>query len=193
MLTLLTPPAAEPVSLTQAKDHLRVIGTDEDAVISGYIRAARMKLDGEAGSLGRCLVSQKWRLTLDHFPYDITLPLPPSISVDRIAYTDVDGEEVELASTAYRVIGIGGLNCAIIRPANGASWPSVSGGIAIIEFTAGFGATADAVPEPIRTAILMHVAHLYEHRESVMMGTGFVTGTPHGYDDLIRDYRQWGF
>jgi uncharacterized phiE125 gp8 family phage protein len=47
------------------------------------------------------------------------------------------------------------------------------------------------VPEPLRTAILMHVAHLYEHRESVTDSNAVVL--PQGYDDLIRSFRTWAF
>ena len=62
-----------------------------------------------------------------------------------------------------------------------------------ITFTAGFGDAPEDIPEPIRTNIKMRVGHLFEHRESVTMGSGFITETPDGADDFVRDYKTWSF
>lgn len=194
MLTLIAPPAAEPVSLDEVKLHMRVDADDEDLSIEGYLRTARQKLDGQFGLLGRCLIAQSWRLTLDSFPSEIVLPLPPCISIDRIAYLNADGDEVDLAASAYRVTGIGGLHGARVRVAKGSAWPrTVETESVFVEFTAGFGPDPDDVPEPLRTAIKTHAAHLFEHRESVILASGFIAETPHGYDDMIRDYRMLEF
>lgn len=193
-LILVTPPATDPVSLAEAKEHIHVDHNDEDVRIAGLILTATRKLDGQSGLLGRCLISQTWRMTLDRFSNEIVLPLPPCISVDRISYLNSAGDEVDVDAADYRVTGLGSLDGARIRAARGKSWPNTfDTGSAFVEFTCGFGDDPEDVPEPLRTAILMHVGHLYEHRESVTLGTGFITETPHGYEDLIRDYRLWSF
>jgi len=193
-LIVVTPPDGDPVSLEEAKQHVRVDFSDDDARIASYISTATRKLDGEAGTLGLCLMAQTWRLTLDRFSEEITLPLPPCISVDSISYLDRDGNTVAVDAADYRVTGLGTLDGARIRSIRGKNWPTTfDTGSAFVEFTAGFGADPDDVPEPLRTAIMMHVAHLYEHRESVTLGTGFITETPHGYEDLISGYRVWIF
>lgn len=193
-LIRITEPASDPVTLEETKEHIHVDFSDDDMRIADFIRTAAQRLDGREGKLGRCLISQSWRLSLDAFPREIVLPLPPCISVDSISYLDGSGDEVEIDAADYRVTGLGSLDGARIRSVRGKSWPTTSDTESVfIEFTAGFGADPEDVPEPLRTAIKMHVGHLFEHRESVTLGSGFITETPHGYDDLIRDYRVWSF
>lgn len=186
MLTLITPAAELPVSLDEAKLHLHVDFDDDDASIAAMIASAVMRLDGPDGYLGRCLRPQQWRLDLPNLRGigAIVLPLPPCQSVDAVTITDETGTETAIDPTTYRVIGIGSTEKARVLPL--ASWPmnqSIS-----ITFTAGYIVT----PEPIRSAILLRVGHLYENRESSVIGESAIS-LPLGEDDLIRNYRVWGF
>lgn len=194
-LIRITPPASDPVTLEETKDHIRVDHADEDTRIADFIRTASQRLDGRDGALGRCLITQTWTLSLDRFPAEIAVPLPPCQSVGSVAYVDPAGAMQTLDPADYLVIGLQGADPARIRPSVGKAWPAfhpVPEGIAIT-FTAGFGDNPEDVPEPIRTAIKMHVGHLFEHRESVMLGTGFLTDVPDGPADLIRDQKVWSF
>lgn len=188
-------PAVEPVSLDEAKAHLRIDGTDEDALIASLISAAAARLDGRDGVLGRCLITQSWRLTLDGFAPEIELPLPPVQSVDSIVYDAPDGSEQTLASESYRALGLGDAASARLRPTPGLGWPPVATASATVRITltAGYGPQPADVPEPIRTAIKMHVGHLFEHRESVLIGSGFFLETPQGVDDFLANHRVWSF
>lgn len=194
-LTLITAPAHDPVTLAEVKAHIRVNQNDEDPGIGAYVTAATLRLDGRDGLLGRCLITQTWKLTLDAFASEIAIPLPPCQSVDEIAYIDPDGTTQTLSPAAYQAFGLGTAEGARLRPAHGISWPTIrrQPEAVTITFTAGFGDNPADVPEPIRTAILMRVGHLYEHRESVTIGSGFITETPDGPDDMVRDYRSWIF
>ena len=63
--TLLIPPSAEPWTLAEAKDFLRVEHDDDDAVIAALIAAAR----GHVEALSRrALLVQRWRFVLDAWP-----------------------------------------------------------------------------------------------------------------------------
>ena len=62
---LITPPALEPISLQEAKAHLRVDFGDDDDYISALITAAR---DFAEGFTRRAFLTQSWLLALDHFP-----------------------------------------------------------------------------------------------------------------------------
>ncbi len=67
-LKLTTPPASEPLSLTDVKRHLRVVETDdtEDNYISDLMIAARETCEIASG--GRAFLTQTWQLTIDAFP-----------------------------------------------------------------------------------------------------------------------------
>jgi hypothetical protein len=62
---LVTPPVIEPVTLAQAKQHLRVDFPEDDTLISMYITAARQYCEK---ATGRAFYNQTWLRTLDFFP-----------------------------------------------------------------------------------------------------------------------------
>jgi len=194
-LILDTAPVNDPVTLEEVKEHIHVDFNDEDARIADFIKAATQRLDGRDGSLGRCLVTQTWKLTLDRFASEIAIPLPPCQSIDAITYVDPDGVTQTLAPTEYQAFALGTVEGAKVRPAYGKSWPTIRNvpEAVTITFTAGFGDDPEDIPEPIRTAIKMRVGHLFEHRESVTMGSGYITETPDGPDDFVRDHKTWSF
>ncbi|SDU42204.1 phage head-tail connector protein [Stappia sp. ES.058] len=194
-LILETAPVNDPVTLEEVKEHIHVDFNDEDARIADFIKAATQRLDGRDGSLGRCLVTQTWNLTLDRFASEIAIPLPPCQSIDAITYVDPDGVTQTLAPTEYQAFALGTVEGAKVRPAYGKSWPTIRNvpEAVTITFTAGFGDDPEDIPEPIRTAIKMRVGHLFEHRESVVIGSGFITETPDGAEDFVRDHKTWSF
>src|SRR5678809_194962 len=105
-LELITPPEETPVTLEEAKAHLRIDHDDDDVYVQGLIDAATGMVDGRYGSLGRALEPQTWELVLDRFPcwpYHICIPLPPLLSVDSITYTDGDDVEQTIDSADYEV------------------------------------------------------------------------------------------
>jgi uncharacterized phiE125 gp8 family phage protein len=175
-LSLLNPPDEEPVNLAQAKLHLRVEDTAEDALIGTLIGAARRAVEAH---LRRALVEQTWVLTLDAWPpcdprsahpsHAIRLPLPDLIAVEEVLYTDPAGVARSLDPAAYQVsTGCPGR----IAPAPGRSWPATRRQMdaVAITYTCGYGSAAD-VPETVVQAMLLTIGNLYQNRESVVIGT----------------------
>ena len=122
MLTQLSTPAAEPLTLAETKPDLRVDAdfTDDDSLITGLIFTARQQAEHRTG---RALVSQQWRYSVDAFPADsLELPLPKLQSVQSVSYLDSNGTRQTLANTEYDVI-TDELVGRII-PAYGKSWPA---------------------------------------------------------------------
>ena len=74
----------------------------------------------------------------------------------------------------------------------GYSWPSTYDRLNAIEITflAGYGATAATVPETIKQAILLLLAHYYENREATTDGRA-ITSVPMAYESLIWTERAW--
>ncbi|HEY0282981.1 MAG TPA: head-tail connector protein, partial [Rhizomicrobium sp.] len=82
-LTLVTPPAAEPVTLAEAKAHLKVDTSADDALITSLIVAARARAEWHSGC---AFVTQSWTLWLDAWPRNglVEIPLPPLQSVTQV-------------------------------------------------------------------------------------------------------------
>jgi uncharacterized phiE125 gp8 family phage protein len=188
-LRLITPPAAEPLSLTEVKAHLRVDHTDDDALIALYLTAVRQWIDGKDGWLGRALMPQTWELSLDEFPTaEIRLPLVPVQSVSSVIYDDADGIPQTVDPDDYWLDDVS--EPAWIAPVADVSWPTpISAVNAVrVRFVAGY-ANAASVPFPIKAALLLMVGHLYRNRESVMQEQGKPEVLPMGVDALLSTYR----
>lgn len=171
-------PVGYPVTLAEAKLHLRVIGNDEDSLISGLIAAATDYLDGPDGILGRAILPQTWREEWDHFPSVIPLRMGPVSGVVSVSYTD--GAGLPQTVTGSRLSSLWG--AWRVAPAVGSSWPS--GSSVAVEYTAG---SVD-VPAPLKVAILLHVGSLYENRESI--SDKAMSVVPLAYEMLISPYRR---
>lgn len=172
-LILVSPPAEEPVTLTEAKNHLRVTTTDEDALITSLITAAREIAES---TLNRALTTQTWDLKLDAFGEEIRIPNAPLVSVTHVKYFDTNEIEQTLATSEYSVLNAGAYNQAgRIVPAYGKAWPAVRGmpNDITVRFVAGYGA-ALAVPPQIRWALLLILGELYARRESALVGATIV-------------------
>jgi uncharacterized phiE125 gp8 family phage protein len=178
-------PASEPVSLVEAKLHLRVDISDDDAYITGLITAARIYFEATAR---RALISQTWRLSLDAWPCsdEIALPRPPLQSVTSIIYKDDVGAQTTLASASYIVDTDSEPGRVVL--AYGESWPS---GVLYpanpiqITYVAGYGDEGSDVPEQVRQAIKLLVSHWYENREPVVASGAVPKAIPLGVDSLI--------
>jgi uncharacterized phiE125 gp8 family phage protein len=183
-LMLMSGPAAEPVSLEEARAHLRLDTTDEDTMLGAFITAARMALEGETR---RAFVTQSWRLILDQWPgASVSLPLAPVSAVTEIAVEDPNGSTRMVAASLYETALAGNVPRVVAR----AGWPMPArrvGGIHI-DFTAGYGA-AEAVPQPLKQAILLLSAHWFENREPVSLGPQ-VSELPLSVAHLVAPYRR---
>jgi uncharacterized phiE125 gp8 family phage protein len=179
-LLLVTPPAEEPVSLAEAKLHLRVDFPDDDALISSLVTAARQAAETITG---RQLVTARWKLVLDSFPgpslmgvpaglpfslpgHAILLPKCPVQAVVSVDYLDMASAPQVMPSVEY----FADYACepARITPVFGKIWPInlPQIGAVSVTFDAGYGAAA-SVPEGLKSWIKLRVGSLYAHREEV--------------------------
>jgi len=186
-LALITAPATEPVTLSEAKSHLREDQSDEDTLITSLIVAARQMAETITR---RALITQTWEIYLDTFPTEreIVLPFPPIQSITSITYLDSNGATQTLSAADYYLDSKGILNSVVLVP--GANWPSTETdrkNTVTVRFVAGYG-NAAAVPEAIKLAIKQCVAHWFEHRETTVTGT-IVAPMPQTTEWLLWPYR----
>ena len=185
-LQVVTPPVGEPVSLAEAKLHLRVDVDDDDALISSIITAARQAAETVTG---RQLMTARWKLVLDAFPAcAILVAKCPVQSVTSIQYLDMNGSSLTMPAADYVVDTA--YEPARITPVFGKTWPSTLPqiGAVSVTFDAGYG-SASSVPEGIKSWIKLRVGSLYAHREemSILM-RGRIDPLPF-VDGLLDPYR----
>jgi uncharacterized phiE125 gp8 family phage protein len=199
-LKLITSPVAEPITLAEAKLHLRVDVSDDDALIGALITSARQAAEHE---IGRALMLQTLELSLDSFSqetgnqcdrhtYRIVLPRPPLASVAPVVsvkYLDTVGVLQTLDPSAYVIDDHS--EPARLMPAYGTSWPSVrcQPNAVLIRYQAGYATAAD-VPAAIKSWMLLQIGAMYENREAVAAGMT-VMALPF-VDRLLDPYRVWG-
>jgi uncharacterized phiE125 gp8 family phage protein len=164
-LTIETPPAVALLTTAEARD---AVGygeddtTDADTRLNRLVASAANYLAGARGVLGRSLVNQSIRWTLPAAPgvERLALPMPRVQSVTAIGYVDYDGATQSLAAETYRLAGAGSDHAAL-ELVTGAAWPATDDrqDAFWIDYVSGFGAAASDVPEDLRDAARLLVAH----------------------------------
>lgn len=209
---VVTPPTEEPVSLEEARRHLRVDTDAEDADILDLIQAARERIEAETD---RALITQTRDLVLDGWPYGggyynrairrrgegpgwlpsiggcpIEVPWPPLQAVASITYVGTDGSTHTLAADQYQAsTGTPGR----IVPAFGVTWPATQNqpDSVTIRCVVGYGA-ASAVPAAARQAVKLLVGHWYRNREAVVTGT-ITAELPQAVASLLATLKWGGY
>lgn len=159
---IITEPAAEPVSLSEAKLHLRVDGSTEDALITRLIAAAREELEQQ---LDRSVAAQTLMLVLDEFPAGaIRLPRGPVTSISFVKYINNVGTLTTLDSAAY-VLDDNDPEPSVL-PAYGLLWPvpRLQANAVQIQYAAGWA--ANVCPSSLKQWVLLRVGSMFETREA---------------------------
>jgi hypothetical protein len=203
-LTLVTGPATEPVTLDEAKSWLRIDDDSSDAVITTLITTARTSAEQY---LRRSLITQSWKLTLDldrgslddrlgegvydlpitalygGLPRTVELPKAPVQSITSVTTYDLDNTATTFSSGNYSVDSAG----ERLVLAYGAVWPANLRATSACEilYATGYGLTSTTVPGPIKTAILIMAASIYEQRGMC----DDAMDIPPGAKQLLNQYR----
>lgn len=195
-LRLITAPTTEPITLADAKLHLRVSGSAEDSLITSLIAAARQLCEER---IERALVTQTWEQVLDAFPAAIgstsgaiELGRPPVVSITQLQYVPAGGsalvtlDPAEYVLDPYQPPGW-------VLPTT--AWPATAdvANAVRVRFSCGYGADGSFVPQPLQAWMRLTIGTLYANRESVD-ATGRATGLPDRFwESLLDPYRNWTF
>jgi uncharacterized phiE125 gp8 family phage protein len=183
---LLSGPAFEPVTLADAKAHLRVEHDDDDDVIAALIAGARIHVEAQTR---RALITQSWRLVRDAWPEDgriAVLPAPvQALTAARVYRLDGTTQAID---TAAFVVEAGSAPAVLsfvsgALPAPGRSFAGIE-----LDVEAGYGDAPADVPGDLRQAIKSLVAHWYENRGLIAAGQG-VAVLPGSVAAMLAPYR----
>ena len=181
---LLTAPAVEPLLLAEAKAFLRIETNDDDNVVTALIAGARTHVETQTR---RALITQSWRLSFDFWPANGRLSIVPAPLRVLAAARVYDASNVaQTVDTAAFVLDKGA-SALIVAPWGVPAPGRAQAGIEL-DVTVGYGDAAADVPEPLRQAIRLLVAHWYENRGLVTTGVDYST-LPQSIAALIAPYR----
>ena len=195
-LTLITAPAAEPISEDEAKLHLRIETVEEyeNNNIARWIAAARRQ--AETATVRR-LINSTWDIKYDCFPASsgatLVLPYPPLSSVTSVKYIDTDGTEQTWGSSNYTVDSPSGDNPerGRIYPVYAGLWPTDVRpwkDVVTVRYVAGYGTAGSDVPEDILNGMYLLIGHYSENREAITSGK--MAELPMGVQSLWSNYRS---
>jgi uncharacterized phiE125 gp8 family phage protein len=180
-------PTVEPITVAEAKIHLKVDGSDEDAYIRALIEAARTWVERH---IDAALMPQTIEESWDCLPTDsaekIMLRVWPVREIISVVYIDSVGVPATWLPINYvvnpRTVPVE------LAAAAGKTWPTVrdQAGAVVITYLAGH-ASAAQVPAPIKQAILLIVGELYEKREDS------IKQLPTASERLLMTYTNWTF
>lgn len=190
----------EPITLTEARKHLRIPtygsppSSDEDIWLEPMIGAAREYCEH---LLGAGIGQQTLEISLTAFPSTaFALPFGPVNSIASITYLDADNEEQTVDAEDYAIDAF--VNPQRLTLAYGATWPTAldfSNSVRI-RYTVGYALPGDSpqtpnpLPKAIRAAMLLVLGHLYENREATIGDPSVTIQTiPMGVVALLERYR----
>lgn len=184
-------PEIEPVTLAEAKLHARVSTNADDDLFNIYIKSIRKYVERYCNI---SIITQEKTIWFNYGDfnmntYAIRLPVSPIQTIDSYTtYTDLD--EASLVATSYYSLSN---NRLLLN--NTYYWPynlRRIDGYKVVA-TVGFGDTPEDVPEDIKQAILMLVAHSYQNREALNDSVNGPSSNrvPFGVNDLLSPYKKY--
>jgi uncharacterized phiE125 gp8 family phage protein len=180
---LVTPPAAEALSLADVKAHLRLDGADEDDLLKSLIIAARKYLESQTGL---CLITQGFRLYLDDWPETevIQIAKGPLQVIESVMIYDETGKGMALSLEGHVLDAVSVPARLFLhnRPVAGRALNAIE-----INMLAGFGDSGSEVPDTLKRAMLMHIALMWELRGAIAQDMQ-PAAVPAGYERLISPY-----
>jgi len=195
---IITPPAAEPISIEDCRMHLRLVADgsppehEHDPMILAQLGAAR---EWAENFTGRALAPQTLEIALAAFPCcEITLPRTPVSSIVSVSYIDEDGAVRTLSPLAYQLDVYSEPACLL--PAATTDWPATSAlarNAVLVRYEAGYSLPGDSpqatplLPASIRAALLLILGDLYENAED--SNDLNLSQIPRGAQALLRPFR----
>ena len=178
-------PAAEPLTTADAKAHIRVDHTDDDAVIGSIAAAARAHVEARTATR---LYTQTVNFKTDDWADMASLPICPVQSISSISYVDIAGDVITLPTTVYET-RLDLLEPSIVLKYSQA-WPAIRmGSLITVTAVVGYGGAGAQPPEVIH-AIKLLVGDMYAQRETFFNGSANAVPMAAAVDALLCNHTK---
>lgn len=176
--------AADLINLNEAKEYLRVSGSDEDSLITDLVQVAVDQVEAMANTSYKAVVAYGY---LEHFQ-NCRFPVGPVTEVSEVHYKPSGSETYSLLSTNFYYVSTEGSAARIAFH----EYPSLEEDAyerIRITFSYGYDGTTHLRPTQLRQAALLYLTHLYDNRTAVSF-TGRPQVVPMGVDALVSTFRH---
>ena len=188
-ISVITPATSEPLTTAEVKSFLRVDSSDEDTLIGVLITAARSMAEAYTRRILMTTTIEEFYDVFPNYrnPEDkdiIFLSRGPIQSVTSVKYVDGAGAEQTISSENYAT----DLVSEPSRIVSNNGWYATKDTVnaVIVRYVCGYSSSSD-VPAPIRQAMLLMIAEMYEKRQDS------VKRLPTAAEYLMNPYRVWTF
>lgn len=192
-VVLTSAPAVDPLTPAEAKTHLNLTGSSQDTYVGTLIKTATRAAEKY---LNRVLITQSWKVYYDHWHFEMLIPFGKLQSVATVKYYNDAGNLAPLTESDFYWVVTTDEPGRIIRKYD-AVFPVLQTGrpdAIEIAFTAGYGASAAAIPEDIRHGIKLLITDYYEHRGSVVLSSRERPSVIPGHvANLLHPYKLYQF
>lgn len=182
-----TGPTQDIVTLQDLREHLRLDGTEEDALLERMASAAASHIDGPRGTLGRCLVTQTWSYPFSSWADELCVPLP-DVSAVTVKYRDENDAEQTVDAADFEIVPTDYGTSVFFRDFTAPTLVDDREFPISVEVTAGYGAPSD-VPMDLQHAVKVLAAYWFDEARA---GVSKHSLAPMAFDALVGAHRWVG-
>lgn len=180
-------PAVPIVSLADIRDHVRVVGTDDDAYLTGLVAAAQAHFEGPNTVYRSAFTPQTWRDSFQDL-LCLRLVLQPVSSIVSVTYFDADNVEQTINAGSYYLARMQSGERVMFLD----SVPPVTLANRADPVRVTYQVGYETVPDSVVHAVKLLVGHWFNNRESVSMpGEGRANPVPQTVDFLMQQFRRY--
>jgi len=174
------------VSLSEAKDHLRVSNTADDTLITNLILAATQAAQNYTN---RFFINHSVRMDCDTWEETLYFYKSPVFSSTTVEYYGTSATIYDVWDSSNYIVDKVHEPARLLLQAD-KSYPDLADRKAAIKITyvSGYGTAASDVPQAIKQAVLLMVGNFYENRQEVVVGR-IATEMPKSAQYLLDQYK----
>ena len=177
--------STEPITVAEAKAHLRVTSSDDDAYIASLITVAREMVERHTRQIW---TAATFEVYYDDFPNTDTITIPDLTNLRTVViqYQDQDDNTQTWNATNYYT-ALNTTPARIVKKTN-SDFPSTSAAPGAVKITIETDAPT-VMPKPILQGIYMLIGHFYENRQEVVDRIQYQM--PNACEFLLSPYRVY--